>query len=88
MQNVPDQGSNPYPLHWQVDSLPLSHQGSTGLPLELQLDSAVVVCVVVGMVGKLMEVRRKGTEDPINQLLALSPCCAVHVRIFSVLAIR
>ena len=24
----PDQGSNPCPLHWQVDSLPLSHQGS------------------------------------------------------------
>ena len=23
-----DQGSNPYPLHWQVDSLPLSHHGS------------------------------------------------------------
>ena len=24
----PDQGSNPCLLHWQVDSLPLSHQGS------------------------------------------------------------
>ena len=24
----PDQGSNPCPLHWQADSLPLSHQGS------------------------------------------------------------
>ena len=24
----PTQGSNPYPLHWQVDSLPLSHHGS------------------------------------------------------------
>ena len=23
-----DQGANPCPLHWQVDSLPLSHQGS------------------------------------------------------------
>ena len=22
------QGSNPHPLHWQMDSLPLSHQGS------------------------------------------------------------
>ena len=27
-----DQGSNPCPLHWQVDSQPLRHQGS---PLEL-----------------------------------------------------
>ena len=24
----PDQGSNPHLLHWQTDSLPLSHQGS------------------------------------------------------------
>ena len=24
----PDQGSNPYPLHWQTDSQPLHHQGS------------------------------------------------------------
>ena len=24
----PDQGSNPCPLHWQVDSQPLCHQGS------------------------------------------------------------
>ena len=24
----PDQGLNPCPLHWQADSLPLSHQGS------------------------------------------------------------
>ena len=23
----PDQGPNPYPLHWQVDSQPLDHQG-------------------------------------------------------------
>ena len=27
----PDQGSNPCLLHWQADSLPLSHQGSPGL---------------------------------------------------------
>ena len=25
----PDQGSNPFLLQWQVDSLPLSHQGSS-----------------------------------------------------------
>ena len=24
----PDQGLNPYPLHWQADSQPLHHQGS------------------------------------------------------------
>ena len=26
--NFPDQGLNPCPLHWQVDSYPLYHQGS------------------------------------------------------------
>ena len=25
---LPDQGSNPRPLHWQADSQPLRHQGS------------------------------------------------------------
>ena len=29
---LPDQGSNPCPLHWQADSQPLRHQGS---PLQL-----------------------------------------------------
>lgn len=27
--DLPDQGSNPCILHWQVDSLPLGRQGST-----------------------------------------------------------
>ena len=29
----PDQGSNPCPLHWQVDSQPLRHQRSPSKPL-------------------------------------------------------
>ena len=28
---LPDQGSNPCPLHWQADSQPLCHQGSPSL---------------------------------------------------------
>ena len=35
-----DQGSNPYPLHWQADSQPLCHQGSPStflLMIELEL---------------------------------------------------
>ena len=33
---LPDQGSNPCPLHWQADSQPLRHQGSPRLdPLRL-----------------------------------------------------
>ena len=30
----PDQGSNPCPRHWQMESLPLSHQGSPAMPPE------------------------------------------------------
>ena len=30
---LPDQGSNPHPLHWQADSQPLRHQGSPMLIL-------------------------------------------------------
>ena len=33
----PDQGSNPYPLHWQADSQPLCHQGSPRLSLSYLL---------------------------------------------------
>ena len=32
---LPDQGSNPCPLHWQADSQPLRHQGSPPLSLKL-----------------------------------------------------
>ena len=30
---LPDQGSNPCPLHWQADSQPLHHQGSPAINL-------------------------------------------------------
>ena len=33
---LPDQGSNPRPLHWQADSQPLRHQGS---PVLFLIDS-------------------------------------------------
>ena len=33
---LPDQGSNPCPLHWQADSQPLRHQGSPELPIFLK----------------------------------------------------
>ena len=37
-----DQGSNPCLLHWQVDSLPLSHQGS---PIILFLINYIFLCL-------------------------------------------
>ena len=43
-----DQESNPYPLHWQADSLPVSHQGS---PEFLNLKNSydimyVYICII------------------------------------------
>ena len=40
---LPDQGSNPCPLHWQADSQPLRHQGS---PV---LDFLIIICWVSSM---------------------------------------
>ena len=37
----PDQGSNPCPLPWQVDSYPLDHQGSSSHPFSFLLSSTV-----------------------------------------------
>ena len=40
----PDQGSNPYPLHWQADSQPLRHQGSPWRPhLSRNIDHLLVI---------------------------------------------
>ena len=39
---IPDQGSNPCPLHWQADSQPLRHQGS---PVK------IFMCPAVGCFG-------------------------------------
>ena len=38
---LPDQGSNPCPLHWQADSQPLRHQGSLGFLLKSSLISTM-----------------------------------------------
>ena len=34
---LPDQGSNPCPLHWQADSQPLRHQGSPKVFLNINV---------------------------------------------------
>ena len=43
-----DQGSNLCPLHWQVDSLPLNHQGSPTLIFEVKKTKAEGKVVVLG----------------------------------------
>ena len=43
----PDQGLNPCLLHWQADSLPLSHQGSPALiSLFMVFPEASIYCVI------------------------------------------
>ena len=43
---LPDQGSNPCPLHWQADSQPLRHQGS---PYSCFISDYLVLYVVVSI---------------------------------------
>ena len=38
---LPTQGSNPHLLHWQVDSLPLSHLGNPSSIMYISLNSQV-----------------------------------------------
>ena len=40
---LPDQGSNPCPLHWQADSQPLHHQGSPGWMIFEKAKSHVLI---------------------------------------------
>ena len=51
MWDLPDQGSNPRPLHWQADSQPLRHQGSPFIQfkdskssLKTKLDLYIHIC--------------------------------------------
>ena len=39
---LPDQGSNPCPLHWQADSQPLHHQGSPNVSCIYYLISLLI----------------------------------------------
>ena len=41
----PDQGSNPWVLHWQADSLPLSHQGSPQIIFKEMFESVHWFCL-------------------------------------------
>ena len=46
----PDQGSNPCPLHWQVDSQPLRHQGSPILALILDKEDKYSKCFTLSKI--------------------------------------
>ena len=44
---LPDQGSNPRPLHWQADSQPLRHQGSPYICLLISVFRPLVFKVII-----------------------------------------
>ena len=49
---LPDQGSNPRPLHWQADSQPLRHQGSPYLFFDKSVNTeALSSCMVLAPGG-------------------------------------
>ena len=59
LQIFPIQGSNPQLLHWQEDSLPLSHQGKPGLSVGSCYFSATFNCIsfylfIYGCAGLLL----------------------------------
>ena len=43
----PDQGSKPCRLHWQVDSLPLSHQGSTSNYILVVINNVIITIIII-----------------------------------------
>ena len=46
---LPDQGSNPCPLHWQADAQPLRHQGSPSVPFKIEMFEEIqIICMFLG----------------------------------------
>ena len=70
---LPDQGSNPCPLHWQADSQPLRHQGSP--TEEVTLDWRLRKVAQKGQVwmNRMAEWRGAGVTRS-------QDCCAEHCR--------
>ena len=64
----PDQGWNPCLLHWQVDSLPLSHQGSPIIEHSIE-HRASLVARRLKRLPTMQEtwVRSLGREDPLEK---------------------
>ena len=57
---LPDQGSNPCPLHWQADSQPLCHQGSPILGISDKWNHTI--CDLLCLASFRSEERRVGKE--------------------------
>ena len=72
-----DQGSNVCLLHWQVDSLPLSHQGSPSEPIRVYLFTDMVVVQSPSLVWlyfpEFVQVHVQWIGIPSNHLILCCP---------------
>ena len=72
----PTQGSNPGLLHWQADSLPLSHQRSPYIPIHTHLYVCacshvcihvyMCVCVCVCVLGSKFRCSKRNTKESLQ----------------------
>ena len=69
---LPDQGSNPCPLHWQADSQPLHHQGSPEV-LSLMLIKFISVFVMTS-VFLCLSSKSLPTQDDEDIFLQIYSC--------------
>ena len=85
---LPDQGSNPRPLHWQADSQPLRHQGSPCNRFLIVLTLLCIhVCINYGTCKNYVSVQEKGAAVIAFVIVPrsvghLSPTNSLHLSYF------
>ena len=85
----PDQGLNLCLLHWQADSLPLSHQGSLNFVLDLSsspfLIQISVLMYIIGINSEIMAVY----QSEFRRILALAlPFISSLILVFGFLKVK
>ena len=74
---LPDQGSNPCPLHWQADSQPLRHQGSPSWSLYCPLSHAYV-CIIY-LWGLRYQLLRESFPDHQSRVISAVTLCFISL---------
>ena len=77
----PDQGSNPFPLHYQADSQPLCHQGSPIIILVFILGLTFCILILSGTRINTFPLHTSHFTSDISQfLIHLSPSLIISVQ--------